>query len=139
LGEIVYKILSEYKAADLLRLYDNVGWKAYTKDPEKLINAVQNSLYVLTAWDQDKLIGLIRIIGDGEFIIYIQDLLVAKGYQHRGIGSTLLRKVLEKYAAVRQKVLLTDDTEIINTFYKANGFNRAEELDLVSYVSLKED
>lgn len=106
---------------------------------KKLINAFHKSLYILTAWDKDKLVGLIRVIGDGQFIIYIQDLLVAEEYQRRGIGSNLLKKVLEKYKKVRQKILLTDNTEETNAFYKASGFNRAEDLNLVAYVKFEEE
>ena len=135
--EIKYKPLSNYNETDILRLYENVGWKTYTKDIKKLIRAFHKSLYILTAWDKDKLVGLIRIIGDGESIIYIQDILVLEEYQHRGIGSNLLRKTLKKYETVRQKVLLTDNTEKTKTFYKSNSFNMATELNLVAYVKIK--
>ena len=45
-------------------------------DKIKLKNAINNSLKVLTAWDDEKLVGLIRVIGDGYTIIYIQDILI---------------------------------------------------------------
>lgn len=35
-------------------------------------------MYVLTAWSDDKLVGILRIVGDGYTIVYIQDLLVLK-------------------------------------------------------------
>lgn len=57
-----------------------------------------------------------------------------KEYQRQGIGSQLLKAVLDKYNRVRQIVLLTDDTEKTKLFYKANGFEPANKLNLVSYV-----
>lgn len=137
MGKIKCKTVSSYGENDILRLYENVGWTTYTKDIKKLIRALNNSLFVLTAWDKDKLVGLIRVVGDGESIIYIQDVLVLKEYQQQGIGSKLLNKLLEKYEDVRQKVVLTDDVEKTKSFYESNGFNLAEDLNLVSYVQIE--
>ncbi|ACL70096.1 GNAT family N-acetyltransferase [Halothermothrix orenii] len=134
MSEIVYKNDFSFTEKDILSLYDNVGWVEYTKNTKKLIRALKNSLYILTAWDDNKLVGLIRIVGDEETIIYIQDILVLKEYQRQGIGSQLLKAVLDKYNRVRQIVLLTDDTEKTKLFYKANGFEPANKLNLVSYV-----
>ncbi|WP_430038931.1 GNAT family N-acetyltransferase [Peribacillus simplex] len=41
----------------------------------------------MTAWDDDKLVALIRVVGDGQTIIYIQVILVLENYQDQGIGS----------------------------------------------------
>ena len=134
MAEIIYKHNSSFTEDDILNLYDNVEWTNYTKNIKKLIRALNNSLYILTAWDENKLVGLIRIIGDGETIIYIQDILVLKEYQRQGIGSKLLKTVLDKYKNVRQKVLLTDDNNKTRLFYKANGLEPANKSNLVSYV-----
>ena len=74
----------------LLTLYDSVGWSAYTCEPDRLERAVTSSLSVFTAWDGPHLAGLVRAVGDGETILYIQDLLVRPSYQRRGIGRHLL-------------------------------------------------
>ncbi len=59
---------------ELMNLYSDVEWSAYTNDSMRLKKAIENSLKVLTAWDDDKLVGLIRVIGDNQTIIYIQDI-----------------------------------------------------------------
>lgn len=125
MSEIIYKLKFSFTENDILRLYDSVGWTEYTKNMEKQIRALNNSLYILTAWDKNKLVGLIRVVGDGETIIYIQDILVLRQYQRQGIGSKLLKTVLNKYNKIRQKVLLTDDTGKTRLFYEANGFEPA--------------
>ena len=66
---------------ELLILYNDAEWFTYTNNSIRLKNAVENSLKVLTAWDTDELIGLIRVVGDGQTIIYIQDILILKKYQ----------------------------------------------------------
>ena len=134
MAEIIYKHNSSFKEDDILNLYDSLGWIEYTKNMEKLIKALNNSLYILTAWDKNKLIGLIRVVGDGETIIYIQDILILRQYQRQGIGSKLLKTVFNKYKNVRQKVLLTDNTKKTRLFYETNGFKSANKLNLVSYV-----
>ena len=136
MSEIIYKHNSSFAENDILSLYDSLGWTEYTKNMEKLIKALNNSLYILTAWDKNKLVGLIRVVGDGETIIFIQDILVLRQYQRQGIGSKLLKTVFNKYNKIRQKVLLTDDTEKNRLFYEANGFESANKLKLVSYVAI---
>ncbi|MDM0902013.1 GNAT family N-acetyltransferase [Clostridium perfringens] len=76
-------------------LYESAGWFDYTEDLEKLEEAFKNSLKIISAWHEEKLIGLIRVIGDGLTIIYIQDIVVLPEYQGNGIGRGLINSVLE--------------------------------------------
>ena len=114
---------------DLLELYGDAGWTAYTDHPDRLERGLARSLAVYTAWEGDTLAGLLRAVGDGETILYLQDLLVRKAFQRRGIGGALLRRMVEDFPQVRQKVLLTDaaDRRALD-FYRACGWTQAEEL-----------
>lgn len=131
-----YKEMKNLDKRSLEDLYADVGWSAYTKDVDKLQQAVENSLYVLTAWYEDELIGLIRVVGDGLSIIYIQDLLVKNAYHNQKIGSELLQSVLNKYADVRQKVLLTEEAPNTRYFYEKNGFKSCDQGDAVAFAQL---
>ena len=119
---------------DILYLYNDVGWSSYTKDIDSLIKSIKNSLKVISVWDKDLLVGLIRVVGDGHSIVYIQDILILQKYQNRGIGKRLIEIILDKYKNVRQKVLLTDKEEKNILFYKKVGFSMAEEFGCVSFV-----
>lgn len=119
---------------NLVQLYTDANWGAYTKEPEKLVLACKNSQDVISAWDNDKLIGLIRANGDKHTILYIQDILVLKEFKRKGVGSTLLDKLLLKNQAVRQTVLLTDDSEETRGFYEAKGFQSCDKGSLVSFA-----
>lgn len=134
--QIKYQETKELDKQSLEALYDDVGWSAYTKDVDKLQQAVAGSLYVLTAWDGMELIGLIRVVGDGLSIIYIQDLLVKKAYHNQKIGSELMQTVLNKYADVRQKVLLTEEAPHTRHFYEKNGFQSCDRGDAVAFAKL---
>lgn len=105
----------------LIALYEDVGWAAYSENPEKVQEAFRNALYHIAAWNHDCLAGIIRVVGDGASIIYIQDLLVLRKYQRCGIGSELLQRVLTRYASIRQIVLLTDEDPETVAFYRKNG------------------
>ena len=73
----------EYKAEDVLRLYASVGWTAYTDDPAALERGFRHSLLVLAAWEDGELAGLIRAVGDGATIVFIQDILGFKVFDLR--------------------------------------------------------
>lgn len=118
----------------VLNLYNDVSWSAYTSNPEQLKNAIRNSLKVWTVWDDDLLIGLIRVVGDGYTIIYIQDILVLEAYQGRGLGSQLLKIVLEEYKDVRQIILLTEDSEKTIRFYEKNGLTPVGKYNSVAFM-----
>src|SRR5690625_2265736 len=120
----------------LERLYNDVEWYAYTEDLEVLEQAINQSLDVISAWNQDELIGLIRIVGDGLTIIYIQDILVLNAYQNQGIATKLVQKTLKQYKNVRQKVLLTEEATDVRHFYEKNGFQSCDKGHLVAFAKL---
>ena len=120
---------------ELISLYDNVGWSNYTNNPKMLKEAYQNSLKIISVWDNNQLVGIIRVVGDGHSIIYIQDLLVLKEYQRKGIGSKLLGIVVKKYENVYQKILLTDNETSVVKFYEHCGFSKSEKFGCVAFVN----
>ncbi|MBU5438349.1 GNAT family N-acetyltransferase [Tissierella sp. MSJ-40] len=118
----------------LMNLYNDVGWSVYTDDPSKLKMAYDNSLKVISAWNEDILIGIIRAVGDGCTIIYIQDILLLKKYQGEGIGSILMNEMMTIYKDVRQKVLMTDDQPDTIAFYKKCGFVTPDVYGAIAFV-----
>ncbi|MFK7948428.1 MAG: GNAT family N-acetyltransferase [Saprospiraceae bacterium] len=121
----------------ILDIYNNVGWTNYTKSPEILFKGINASLCTFAAFDNDNLVGLIRVIGDGQTIIYIQDILVKKAYQQQGIGQQLLKLIVKKYEHVRQKVLMTDNRVEVLSFYEKCSFQQMEALNLVGFVKIE--
>lgn len=121
----------------LIALYANAGWTACIRDPEQLLRAMERSLYVVTAWDGDDLVGLARAVGDGETILYIQDVIVHADHHRGGVGTQLTAMLLSAFPAVRQIVLLTDDSPASADFYMGLGFARAEERACAAYVQFR--
>lgn len=122
------KTEKEISIEQLLSLYDSVGWKNYTDEPDKLHEAVRNSTFVVSCWDGYKLIGLARGMSDSVSIFYLQDILVNPDYQGKGIGSKLLKHCLENHKDIRQKVLITDDDDRLFRFYESLGFKNLKKL-----------
>jgi predicted acetyltransferase len=56
---------------------------------------------VLSVWNNDELIGLIRAV-NRYTILYIQDIIVLNKWKRHGIGSTLVKKTIKKFNNVRQ-------------------------------------
>ena len=119
--------------AALVRLYNDAGWVAYTDDLPALRTAFVNSLYLLCVYEEEELVGLLRAVGDGVSILYIQDILVLADRRRHGIGTALMTHTLKKYASVRQKVLSTDNTPELRAFYNSLGFVPFEETGLVAF------
>ena len=99
------------KLEDVLHLYQAVGWTNYTHQPEMLEQALSHSLVIYLALDDDAVVGLIRLIGDGFSSVFVQDLIVLPSYQRQGIGSALMKEALEDYKEVYQVQLATEQTE----------------------------
>ena len=95
--------LTLFDMDEILPLYAAVGWTNYTDRPEMLKNALEHSLLVLGAYDGDRLAGLLRAVGDGFSIVFIQDVLIFPAYQRQGIGTMLFGALMERYPEVDRK------------------------------------
>lgn len=122
--------------AELLSLYEDAGWTAYTKEKDALFRGIQNSLSVLAAYEDGRLVGLVRAVGDGFTVVWIQDILVLSIYRRRGIGSALIRALCDRYPHVRQIMLASDATEELSAFYAAAGFRQLGNLGMTAYMKM---
>ncbi|MCI5997109.1 MAG: GNAT family N-acetyltransferase [Parvimonas sp.] len=120
---------------DIKRIFKSANWSAYLQDDEKLKTAFEKSLYLLGAFEKNRLVGFIRCVGDGEHIVLIQDLIVDPDFYRQKIGTKLFNFIAEKYSNVRSLCLFTDIYDIRdNEFYKSIGLVKIEEKNMVSYI-----
>jgi len=110
------------KLEDVLHLYQAVGWTNYTNQPQMLAQALSHSLATYLARDGEKIVGLVRLVGDGFSSVFVQDLIVLPSYQRQGIGRSLLKEALEDYKDAYQVQLVTEQTEKNLGFYRFMGF-----------------
>ena len=120
--------------AEVREIFRGANWRAYLKDDAALARAFAQSLYLLGAFDGDRLTGFVRCVGDGEHIAYVQDLIVSEAFQRRGIGTELLTRAMEKFAHVRMVTLITDaQDECANAFYRKMGLKAYDAGGIVGY------
>lgn len=132
---VIYKEFDVSEMSDVIAIYENIGWIAYLQNEDKLFSAFENSLYLLGAYDNDRMIGFVRVMGDGEHVILVQDLIVKAEYQNTGIGSCLFEKVMKKYQTVRLFMVVTDmEDERNNAFYRKFGMKELEQYAMIGYV-----
>ena len=125
-----------YNEGEILNLYASVGWTAYTDYPEVLQKGFENSMLTLAAYEGEQLLGIIRTVGDGHTIVFVQDILVFPWYQRKGIGSALLQAILDRYSHVRQIELATDNTPETIAFYKSMGFREMSEIGCCGFMKM---
>ena len=125
---------TKYNEEDISRLYNAVGWTAYTENMPALREGFKNSMLVLAAYDGEELLGIIRTVGDGATIVFVQDILVFPDKQRQGIGTALLKEILNRYPNVRQIELVTDNTAKTMGFYKSMGFAEMSEIGCCGFM-----
>jgi len=86
---------------DFNLLYESVGWGSYDKDITQ--RALDNTFYSVSVYEEDRIIGFGRIIGDTICFLYIQDIMVMPEYQGKQIGTMIMNKLLEKVNSVRKE------------------------------------
>ena len=130
------KEYKNYKEAEIRQLYTEVGWTAYTENMPALEQGYKNSMLVLAAYEGDELLGIIRAVGDGFTIVFVQDILVFPEKQRQGVGTALLKAVLDRYPNVRQIELATDNTPKTVAFYKSLGFSEYSEIGCCGFMRI---
>ena len=87
------KIVEDIKDVDIyMSLRDKVGWIKLTRSQAQA--ALDNSVKVFTVFDDDRPIGMGRVVGDKAVISYIQDLIIIPEYQSKHIGSMLIEHII---------------------------------------------
>lgn len=122
---IEYKETKNFTEKEIEELFLSVKWLS-GKYPSRLIKALKSSYFVVTAWDGNKLVGLIRALDDGEMVVFLHYLLVHPDYQGNGIAAHLLDTIKEKYKDYLYINIMPDERQNI-TFYQKHGFTLLED------------
>lgn len=91
--KIEYKYTKELSATELQRMFLSVNCESGNYS-EKLVRAMQNSFHVVSAWDDNKLVGLVRALNDDETVVFLHYLLHDPTYQGQHIGYELMRQLM---------------------------------------------
>ena len=101
-------------------LFLSVNWVSGNY-PERLYKALINSSTVLTVWDDERLVGLIRVLDDTEMLAQIHYVLVHPDYQGKGIAGKMIERIKEKYKNFFYIDAMPEDKNNV-PFYQKHGF-----------------
>lgn len=144
--EIIYKDAKDINARAVLELFRVNKWREWysIKDTRDLF---EYALYVATAWDQDRSIGICTLFGDGRFYARIDTLLVDEDYRRLGIGRHLVEMVVSEVNKLKPHYCELDThEEWLVQMYKQFGFelhngpwliHGPTEKRLISYVEMR--
>lgn len=106
-------------------LFKTTGWNnKYQLDSQQLYNAMENSWYLVSAYENENLVGFGRIICDGIVHALIIDLIVHPDYQKQGIGGILLDKLLDKCKQHQIRDIQLFSAMGYSAFYEKRGFRK---------------
>lgn len=115
----IYKYDKDIDKIKLQELFKAVKWKT-SEYPNRLCEAIKNSSYVMSIWDNDTLIGLISAISDGYINVFLTYLIVKPEYQRKGLGKIMMADFCKKYDGFGRRILTTEiDKE---KYYNKFGF-----------------
>jgi ribosomal protein S18 acetylase RimI-like enzyme len=129
---INYRHNSPLDPADVIRVFDSSGIKRPTKDPARIARMFANSNLVLSAWSEDRLVGVCRALTDFSYCCYLSDLAVDRDYQNQGIGKELIRRLQEEIGEEVTLILLSAPGAM--TYYPRLAFKKIENGFIVNRV-----
>lgn len=122
---IRYQTGNDLELNQVIDLYraSTLGARRPIDDRERFAAMLKNANLVITAWDDDVLVGISRAITDFSFFTYLADLAVRDSHQRRGIGKELMR-LTQKYSGPKTSILLLA-APAAETYYPHVGFEHA--------------
>ncbi len=125
MGAIHYASEKSFSAEQVERLFQSVGWVS-GQYPQRLHRALMGSSFVLTAWDGERLVGLVRALDDGELTAYVHYALVEPAYHGRGIASQMIEQVKKRYRDFLYIEVMPEESKNA-AFYQRFGFRVMED------------
>ncbi len=122
--EITYTEDKRFTQEQVQNLFLSVGWVS-GEYPERLFKALMHSSTVITAWDGERLVGLIRALDDSELVAYLHYALVDPAYHGQGIAGHMVELMKEHYQNYLYIELMPEERKNV-PFYEKFGFQVME-------------
>lgn len=123
MADIVYnEEIKDLPIDQLHSLFMSAGWIRESETEEMISNfnlPFINSTFVISAWHENKLVGVVRVLSDKIIRSAIHDLVVDPDFQCRGIARELLTRCVQTYPK-SEWIVQTNDSTV--EYYLKNGF-----------------
>ncbi len=108
----------------VIELYKScsLGARRPSDDRPRMAAMLANANLVISAWDDELLVGISRSMTDFAYATYLSDLAVRESYQKRGIGRELIRLTQEAGGPQTTVILLSAPAAV--DYYPRIGFTR---------------
>lgn len=133
--DITYSFDKKPTVEQIIELYDNAGLPRPTNDKERMQKMFNNSNLIVTAWNNDLLVGVSRSITDWVWCCYLSDLAVRHEYKKAGIGKQLISLTKEKVGEQSMVLLLSVPTAM--EYYPKVGFVKQESSFIINRAAWK--
>lgn len=89
---IIYRDDAVLTPEEAIALYQKstLGERRPVDRPDIFAGMLKNANLIITAWDDQRLVGIARSLTDFTYVTYLADLAVDVDYQHQGIGKQLI-------------------------------------------------
>ncbi len=125
MSAIRYTSEKSFSVEQVEKLFLSVGWVS-GQYPQRLHRALMGSSFVLTAWEGERLVGLVRVLDDGELTAYMHYVLVDPAYHGLGIASQMVERVKERYRDFLYIEVMPEERKNA-AFYQRFGFKVMED------------
>ena len=120
--EIEYRDNAEISVEQAIELYkaSTLGERRPVDRPDIFEGMLKNANLIVSAWHQEKLVGISRTLTDFTYVAYLADLAVDDKYQKQGIGKYLIEETRSRLGKECMLVLLAAPKA--NEYYPKLGF-----------------
>lgn len=130
--DIIYKDDVRPTAQQVIELYDSAKLPRPTYDANRIELMYKNSNLVISAWYDDRLVGVSRTITDWVWSAYLADLAISPDHQKLGIGKKLVDITREKLGELSMLLLLSVPTAF--EYYPKIGFTKEDRAFMIPRV-----
>lgn len=122
---IEYKMTGPLDSSTVSELFARSGIRRPVGDLKRIGRMIEHADELITAWDRDRLVGMLRAVTDYSYCCYISDVAVDRDYQGHGIGRRLIQLLKDKLGEEEIQYVLTSAPKSVG-FYEKIGFERAD-------------
>ena len=122
-NKIVKTIVIKYSMPtnkEFIKLFNSVGWQ---RNKKRVSENRKHTKFAVSIYVDKTIIGMGRVVSDGSYFT-IYDIVVDKDYQGLGIGSLIMREIIEWYKTIEDDdtFLYVNASKNKEKFYQKFGF-----------------
>ena len=88
------RYVNDITAEEYMELRRKVGWCEFPMEEAQA--GIDNAYMIICVRDDQKAVGVVRLLWDGGYVAFLSDVIVDPAYQGQGIGRTLVEAVIKR-------------------------------------------